>query len=282
MLGFDVTAGQPTAVIPVDVTPPTVFVGWGFEPVWSQDLHRNYRSLDTAFFGSSGIDAPFIPPPPPTVYVGWGFEPVWSQDRHPKYRSLDTTFFGSSGIDAPFIPPPPQLFVNWGFEPVWSQDPNRLRLRQHPRGRSEFAVYTPWVNIGFEQVQSQNPYRRFRIPDIGSTGIDVPSVFVPPTVFVNWGFEPVRSQDLHHRFRALDIIFFGSLGIDAPFIFIPGATASVIVIEANDTLIATAAITGAGIANEFYVDNVLMRRDDKPQYVKTDNTFTVPGFGRGN
>jgi hypothetical protein len=166
-------------------------VGWEIQP--PQPPHRgNERKAGAIMPKEDGIEAKFI------RFLPFGFENQPPQPPHPRRERFGAIVPKEDGIEAAF------KFValpgtQAGFEPTLPILPNQSRLLPRlaaTKGRSEFAIFNPWLNFGFEvqSVQPPNPGMnniarnniRFAATIGGDSGIEAP--FIPPAV-PTWGFE---------------------------------------------------------------------------------------------
>jgi hypothetical protein len=241
-IGWEVQAFQPpqprslhkAAVIRGEdgiLYPQIVFNDFGFEnQAWQPPFAR--RRGATMFIGEDGIQSPFAQvvvasvwwgeqqawqPPfnrllkrggglkhrsefaiyPPFVGIGWEVQP-WQPPRA-RWEKSGGLVKAGDGIEFPFIPPVVTVpFVDSMLPAL--QYPRRA-VQAGIRFRSEFAVFAPWVNSGWEVQPPQPPYPRYRGSFFaGETGIELPfvPVITPPNI-IGWEFQPPTPP--HPRLR---------------------------------------------------------------------------------
>src|SRR6516165_5990849 len=160
--------------------------------------------------------------------------------------------------------------VLWGFD-SWADPLKRPKCNGSAlRCKTGFS-FSVWRNAGYEQTYSQPVHHWYKSPPTGDQGIEAPFVFVPPPP------TPPYFYDLSWvvRYKVRYMPEFGDQGIAAPYVFVPP-------IIPPEPPIPTPPLDPAQYGPSFRMDNLIMRRDDKPNYTYWPDPFTVPGKGRGD
>lgn len=155
---------------------------WHEPPMWRHPRPENFGAVAKGDEGIEQIKIPFTP-------ISWPTD-TRSQDKHPRPEKAGGIMRGDDGSEgiATQLPQPP---VFWSYD----YHDNAYKWRKYHysaiKHRSEFAFFSPWFNLGWEETFAQPPHRVWKSPDIGDSGIVAP--FVPP-VTITWGFDPALFQ----------------------------------------------------------------------------------------
>jgi hypothetical protein len=178
------------------------YVQW--RNIWQQtEALTRYRWLHAPEIGDQGIESPLI------NWFNQGWDQYTSQPVHRWFKSPDV---GDAGNEAVFVfIPPPAVISGWDLQKDLYARPKRTMSAL--KGRSEFAFFDPWVNLGSEQAYAHLPHRFFKSPEFGDSGIERP--FIPPTPPAVW-WDMQAWQPRHKWYAAPE---YGDQGIEFPFIY---------------------------------------------------------------
>jgi len=178
------------------------YVQW--RNIWQQtEALTRYRWLHAPEIGDQGIESPLI------NWFNQGWDQYTSQPVHRWFKSPDV---GDAGNEAVFVfIPPPAVISGWDLQKDLYARPKRTMSAL--KGRSEFAFFDPWVNLGSEQTYAHLPQRFFKSPEFGDSGIERP--FIPPTPPAVW-WDMQAWQPRHKWYAAPE---YGDQGIEFPFIY---------------------------------------------------------------
>jgi hypothetical protein len=168
------TVGDPLGV---DFTFARFFpFGWEVQP-W-QPPHQFYRAPE---YGDLGNQFPL----PFWRNAGWEIQPP--QPPHPRPERSAGFMPIEPGIEAPFVAP---IVFPYGWDQITPFFQPRPKTMPALKGKSEFAFFQPWFNVGFEQVSSQDKHPVFRTPEIGDWGAYT-QIFPILTSAINMGWPMV-------------------------------------------------------------------------------------------
>jgi hypothetical protein len=286
--------------------PPAAAPSVNFEQVQALTRYRKPKSPD---IGAKQPDQVFVPPVIQPVNLGFELTqvPVWRK----RLQALD---IGAKQLDQFFAPPAPVPFTFTDF--TNASIVLKSRRLTPTKGRSEFAIFPRWINLlNLGQIEALTRHKWFKSPDIGVTRAE--QFFAPPAP-ITGSITATEANDTLTATASITAV--GNVTVTeandsltaAALISVAG---NIIIIEGADSLTATAAIvvpppvegfyvTEDGVTfyvdesglnfyitefgpapvtalNEFYVDNLLMRKDDKTVNIGANQFPVAPGFGRG-
>ena len=216
------------------------------------------------------------------------------------------------------MPPGPPDFINFDNTSNAALKSPRPQARSAAaRGSSEFAVFPKWVNLGFEQTEALSRHKQFKSPDIGQPR---PNQFFAPVIIgsvtvVEDNDVLAATASLTQIFTGKVTVIEGNdvLVATASLPSVPAVTNYYVtedginyyVDEFGNSYVSEGtqppptgitafqddafqidtfqivAVVPSVIDNTFWVDNLMMRKDDKTINTGANQFPVAPGFGRG-
>lgn len=158
--------------------------GWAIQPPQPPHLfiEKRFASIARGDDGSEATKINFFP---------FGYDPLQPQPNHPRPERFAAVYINEDGIEFPFKTGPLTSAFIWGWEVQSVQPPFFPKIFDRSagiKGKSEFAIFSPFVIYGWEASLHQPQHPR---PEKWAALIrgDDGNQAVPVIIALNWGFD---------------------------------------------------------------------------------------------